>query len=114
MNLNPMNTYRRLRAEADERSRMVQTKIPTIYRFGLGPINCFSQYTIAPDTGETVATHWFCVDRLSAGLVVAKTVFTNNDRPVRLALDLSRGFRLYGGRFCLMLTRVRKSKPVTS
>lgn len=114
MNLNPIRTYRRLRAEADERSRIAKASVPTRYRFGLGPINCFSQYTIAPDTGETVATHWFAVDRFSTGFVVAQSVFTENDKPIRLALDFSRGVRIYGGRFCLMFTRVRKSKPVTT
>lgn len=111
--MNLIKTYRRLRAEADERSRIAKSSVPTRYRFGLGPVNCFSQYHIAPDTRETVVTHWFAIDRYSVGLTKAQSVWTNDDKPIRFALDFSRGVRAYGGRYCLMLTRARASK-VTS
>lgn len=111
--MNIIQTYRRLRADADARVASIIPRVPTFYRFGLGAFHCLTQRHTAPDTGEAVTTHWFVFNRTSIGLVHTQTPFANNGRVVRFAIDLSRGVRLYGGRHCLMVTR-RRPKAVAS
>lgn len=102
--MNPIRFYKRLRREAVDASRIAKEPVPTKYHFGLGPaINCFTQTTIAPDTGETVKSHILSITPLVLTLVRAETVFTHDGVPQRFVLrQEKRGLRLYLGRIVLM------------